>query len=141
VRVVEATMLPDVAWIIVLPALPTAEAKPSLFIVATDRSEDDHETPLVMSVTVPSLNSPVAAKCCDPVATVIDGLLGLISIEVRGELVIVTAVEPLTPFSLAEIVAEPGAIAVATPLSLMKRTATLEVVHTADFRTPLLPST
>jgi hypothetical protein len=72
---------------------------------------------------------------------VIDGLLGLISIEVRGELVIVTEVEPLTPSSLAEIVADPGATAVAVPLSLMKRTPALEEVHTGDFSTLLVPST
>jgi hypothetical protein len=134
-------MLPDVAWIVVLLALPTADAKPVLFIVAMDTSDDDHDTPLVMSVTVPSLKSPVAENRCDPCAMVIDGLLGLMSIEVRGELVIVTVVEPLTPSALAEIVAEPGATAVAIPLLLVKRIAALEVVHTGDFSTALLPST
>jgi len=126
---------------VVLPALPTAEAKPVLLIVATDTSDDDHETPLVMSVTVPSLNSPVAANCCDACAMVIEGLLGLTSIDVRGEVVIVTVVEPLTPSSLAEIVAEPGATAVAIPLSLIKTTPALEVVQTGAFSTPLVPST
>jgi hypothetical protein len=65
VRVVEATIVPEVACIVVLPALPTAEAKPVLLTVATDKSEDDHDTPFVMSVTVPSLNKPVAENCCD----------------------------------------------------------------------------
>ena len=106
-----------------------------------DKSEDDHDTPLVMSVIVPSLNKPVAENCCDDCADVIVGLLGLISIEVRGELVIVTVVEPLTPSWLAEIVAEPVATAVAIPLSFMKTTPAFDVVHTGAFSTPLLPST
>jgi hypothetical protein len=67
-------------------------------------------------------------------------LLGLISIEVRGELVMVTVVEPLTPSPVAEIVADPDVTAVADLLSLMKRTSALEVVHTTDVSTLLVPS-
>lgn len=141
VKVVEATTVPDVAWIIVVPAFPAAEANPVLLTVATDRSDDDQETPFVMSVTVPSLKRPVAENCWDPWVTVIEGLAGLISIETSGELVIVTVVDPVTPLSLAEIVAEPGAIVVATPLSLIKRTFTFELVQAGDFSTPVLPST
>ena len=126
---------------VVEPALPRAEANPVLLIVATDKSEDDHDTPLVMSVTVPSLNKPVAENCCDDCAVEIVGLLGLISMEVRGELVMVTLVEPLTPSSLAEIVAEPGATAVAIPVSFMKTTPALDVVQTGAFNTPRVPST
>lgn len=124
-----------------VPAFPTAEAKPVLLIVAIDRSDDDQETPFVMSVTVPSLKRPVAENCWDPWLTVIEGLAGLISIETRGELVIVTVVDPVIPLSLAEIVAEPGAMVVATPLSLINSTLTFEVVQTGDFSTPVLPST
>lgn len=134
-------MLPEVAVIVVLPSLPVMLASPSVLIVAIAVSDEDHVTPLLISIDVPSLKSPVAANCCDPCDVETLGLVGDIRIDVKGEFRILTVVDPLTPRSLAETVAEPLDTAVATPFALMKTTAALELVHAGFFSTPVLPST
>jgi hypothetical protein len=140
VRVVDDEMLPDVAVIVVLPSFPVAVASPSVLMVAMEVSDDVHATPFVMSFNVPSLKIPEAENCCDP-CVVILGFVGETWIEVSGEVRMVTVVEPLTPRSLAEMVADPGATVVAIPFALIKTKAALELVQTGDLSTPVLPST
>jgi hypothetical protein len=64
----------------------------------------------------------------------------VISIDTNGDVVIVTVVEPEVPSSLADTVADPADIAVATPEELIKRTATFDVVHTGCDSTFFEPS-
>ena len=124
--------------IVVVPAL-TRLAKPVLFIVATAVFDEVHVTPELMSRTVPSLNVPVAENCCDPWLTEADTFEGASSIDVRGEVVTLTVVDPDTPSELAEIVAEPSATAVATPALLINTIVALEVVQTGADSTLALP--
>jgi hypothetical protein len=133
-------MLPEVAVIVVVPRLPVRFASPSVLIVAIDPSEEVHVTPLLMSLDVPSLKTPVAENCCDPCDAEMLRLVGDTTMDVNGEFRIVTVVDPLTPRWVAEIVAEPVATAVATPFALMKTTAALELVQAGPFSTPVLPS-
>ena len=122
----------------VLPAL-TTPARPVLLMVATAVLDDVHVTPELMSRAVPSLKTPVAENCCEPWLTVTDGFWGLISRDVNGEVVTLTVVDPEMPSELAEIVAEPVAMAVAKPELLMKTMAAFDVVHVGAERTFVLP--
>lgn len=123
---------------VVVPAL-TRLANPVLLIVATAVFEEVHVTPELMSRTVPSLKVPVAENCCDPWRADTDTFDGVSWIEVRGEVVTVTVVDPDTPSELAEIVAEPGATVVAIPALLINTIVAFEVVQTGSERTFALP--
>ena len=138
VNVVDDCTLPEAAVIVVVPAL-TRFAKPVLFIVATAVFEEVHVTPELMSRTVPSLKVPVAENCCEAWRTDTDVFEGATSIDVRGDVVTLTVVDPDTPSEVAEIVAEPAAIAVATPALLINTMVAFEVVQTGPERTFALP--
>jgi hypothetical protein len=68
-------MVPDVAWIVVVPAFATL-ANPVLLIVATAVLEEVHVTLELMSCTLPSLKNPVAENCCVPWETDKEGFCG-----------------------------------------------------------------
>ena len=138
-RAVEAETFPDVATIVVAPAR-TSVATPVLLIVATEVLDDVHDTPALMSFTVPSLKSPVAENWTEPCATAAVTFWGVTSMETNGDVVIVTVVEPEIPSSLAETVADPDVMAVATPEELMNSTETFEEVHIGPDRTFFDPS-
>ena len=131
-------IFPDAAVIVVVPALERL-AKPVLFIVATAVFDDVQVTPELISRTVPSLNTPVAVNCSEPWLTDTDTFVGVTSIDVSGDVVMVTEVDPATPSALAEIVAEPSATAVATPALLINTMVAFEVVQTGSDRTFALP--
>ena len=99
---------------VVVPAL-TRLASPVLLMVATALFDEVHVTPELISRTDPSLKVPVAANCCELWDAETDTFVGVTSIEVSGEVVTLTVVDPETPSELAEIVAEPAATAVAMP--------------------------
>ncbi len=111
-------MLPELAPIVVVPRA-TSVASPVFDIVATAVFDEVQDTPELISRLVPSAKKPIAANCSEVWDRFTVGFTGLISIEFSGDVVTVTLVEPEMPSALAEIVADPGAIAVATPDALM----------------------
>ena len=59
-----------------------------------------------MSCVVLSLKVPVAVNCCGPPSDT-DGFAGVMAIETKVPLLMVSVVVPLTPDADAEIVTEP----------------------------------
>ena len=99
--------------IVVVPE-DTAFAIPCESMVATLLVEELQATVLVMPAVDPSLNVPVAVNCCDAPGA-IDALGGVIAIETRVALVIVSDAVPTCPAKTAEIVTLPGCTPVASP--------------------------
>ena len=62
VSVVEPLMLPEAAWIVVVP-VPTAVPRPVALMVATAVFEEDHVAEPVRFCVELSLNAPVAMNC------------------------------------------------------------------------------
>jgi len=75
-------------------------------MVATEADDELQCTLVVMSWVVLSLKIPVAVNCCGgPIGT--DGLAGVIAIETKVPLLMVSVVLPVTPEAEAEIVTVP----------------------------------
>jgi hypothetical protein len=110
--------LPDTLVIVVVPT-PTAVAKPfdpaALLSAAIPVSPEIQVTNDVMSCVVLSEYEPVAVNVCEaPIA--IEGLPGVTEMDTSIAGVTVSVVDPEILPSAAEIVVEPAAIEVATPL-------------------------
>src|SRR5688500_17163713 len=115
VSVVEPERPPANAVIVVEPGL-TAVAKPFVTFdtVAAVAFVDVHVAVAVRSCVEPFVKIPVAVYCSVlPSAT--DAFVGVTSIDASVAPVTVNVVEPVTPPKTAEIVVEPGSIAVARP--------------------------
>jgi hypothetical protein len=115
---VEPTSEPDVAEIIVVPALALV-ASPTdpgvLPIVATVADEETQVTDVVMFAVDPSVYSPVAMNCCEPPIGM-DGLSGLTSMAARIAFVTVRLPDPVTVPDLARMTVLPLPVLVAIPL-------------------------
>jgi hypothetical protein len=127
VSTVEPVMLPLLAEIEEVP-IPTPVAKPVPFIVATEVAAEAHVAVLLRSCVELSLNVPVAVNCC-VVPLAIDGFAGVTAMETSVGGVTVSVVEPVTPFSVAEIEEVPVATAVARPPVLMVATEVVADAH------------
>lgn len=111
--------LPEVAVIFVVDVVVTvcAVAKPELSIVAAEVFEEVQVTESVKSVVSPFWRRPVAVNCAVwPEESEL--LVVVIVIEERFAAVTVTVVEPVTPSSVALIVAVPVATPVTKPAEL-----------------------
>jgi hypothetical protein len=126
-------MLPDWAVMLVVSVLLTvsAVARPELSIVATAVFEDVHVTELVKSVVVPFWRIPIAVNCC-VAPEEIDGLVGVIDMDARFAVTTLTVVEPLIPFKVALMVADPEATPVTSPAELTVAIVTPEVDQLAE---------
>lgn len=115
---VEPATVPDVAEIMVVPALALV-ASPSdpgvLPIVATAADEEPHVTDVVMFAVDPSVYSPVAVNCCEPPIGM-DGLCGLTSMAARIAFVTVSLPDPVTVPDLARMTVLPLPVLAAIPL-------------------------
>ena len=122
---------PEVAVIVVFP-VPVLVAKPNVgeesLMVATFNAEEVQYAELVKSCVVLSLNVPVAANCW-PVPRAMDGLAGVMMIEIKVAELTVNEVEPEIEPELAVIVVVPAAIAVARPVALIVATLVRAEVH------------
>lgn len=108
-----------------------AVASPELPIVAAAVFEDVQVTELVRSTVVPFWRMPIAVNCCvAPEET--DGLVGVIEIDDKFAAVTFTVVEPLTPFRVALMVAEPDATPVTSPVELTVAMVSSEVDQLAE---------
>jgi len=123
VRVVVPLMLPEAAWMVVLP-VATPAAKPAPLIVATAVFVELQVTELVRFCVLPSLYVPVAVNCwLIPLAT--DGVTGVTAIEANTGGVTVRVVDPLMPPDVATITLLPVATALARPVALIAATPVL----------------
>lgn len=117
-RVVEPATEPDVAEIMVVPALALV-ASPSdpgvLPIVATAADEEAHATDVVMFAVDPSVYSPVAVNCCEPPIGM-EGLCGLTSMAAKIAFVTVRLPDPVTVPDLARMTVLPLPVLAAIPL-------------------------
>ena len=112
-------MLPDWAVIFVVSVLVTvkAVASPELSMVAAAVFDDVQVTELVRSTVVPFCSVPIAVNCW-VLLEEIDGLVGVIEIDVKFATSTFTVVEPLTASTVALMVAEPEATPVTSPVEL-----------------------
>jgi hypothetical protein len=109
----------------------SAVASPELSMVATAVFEDVQVTELVRSTVVAFCRMPTAVYCCVAPGA-IDWLAGVIEIDARFATVTFTVVEPLTPASVALIVADPAATAVTNPVALTFAIATSDDAQLAE---------
>ena len=117
VKPVEPVIPSKVAEIVTAPGL-TAVASPLLLIVAHVTSDDFQLTSVVRFSVVLLENVPVAVNCSVfPAARLV--LAGVTAIDCNTAAVTVSAVEPVIPSRVAEIVTGPGLTAVASPLLLI----------------------
>lgn len=117
-RVVEPTSEPDVAEIIVVPALALVNSPSdpgALPLVATVADEEAHVTDVVMFAVEPSVYSPVAVNCCEPPIGM-DGLCGLTSMAAKIALVTVRLPDPVTVPTVALMTVLPLPVLVTIPL-------------------------
>jgi len=129
VSVADALIDPELAEIVDVPTA-TPVARPPAAIVATEVADELQLAVLVRFWVLPSLYVPVAVNCW-VVPAAIDGLAGLIEIEVSTG-VTVSVAEPVILPAVAVIVEEPAATPVANPVcSLMVATAVLDEVQLA----------
>ena len=113
-------ILPDLAVMLVVAVLVTvcAVASPELSIVAAAVFEEVQVTESVRFVVFPFCRMPVAVNCVVwPEESEL--LVDVIETEARFAAVIVTVVEPLTPFRVALMVAVPLATPVTRPVELI----------------------
>ena len=146
VSVTDFVTEPEVASIVVGPwrrpvANPWLPA--ALLIVATAVAEELQVVVAVMFCVLPSVNVPVAVNCCvTPWA--IEAEAGLMAIETSAAGVTLSEVTPLTGPSVAVMLADPCATAVASPLLpvvLLIVAVDEELVHvTCVVRFCVLPS-
>jgi hypothetical protein len=101
-------ILPDLAVILAVALLLTvfAAASPESSIVATVVFEELQLTESVRSIVLPFWSIPTAVYCC-VCPDEMDLVTGVIEIEVRLAIVILTEVEPEIPSRVALMVAEP----------------------------------
>lgn len=127
-------MLPDWAVMFVVMVLLTlfAVARPELAIVAAVVFEDVQVTEVVRSTVVESCRMPTAVYCC-VAPEEIDWVAGVIEMDARLAVVTVTVVEPLTPASVALMVADPAATPVISPVELTVAMATFDDAQLAEF--------
>jgi stage V sporulation protein SpoVS len=119
--------LPSVALIVVLPAF-SAEAKPTLLIVAVVVLDEAHVTLAVRFCVELSLYVPVAVNWSVPPAAT-DGFTGVTAIDTSVAAVTVSRVFPLTLPSVALIVVLPAFSAEARPALLIVAVVVLEDAH------------
>ncbi len=105
--------LPEVAVIVAVPTA-TVLPSPALLIVAVEGVSDDQVTVLVRFCVPPSVNVPVAVNACI-VPSARDGVAGVTASDTRAAEVTVSAVEPVTDPTLAEMFAVPCSPLLATP--------------------------
>lgn len=135
---VEPEMLPEVATIVVDPAV-TPVANPlepeALLMVATDVSEELQVADVVISCVELSEKCPVA-EYCTVVLFLTDLFAGVTVIETRLAAVTVSLVEPEMLPEVAAIVVNPAAILVANPLdpwvSLMVAIDVSDELHSTE---------
>ncbi len=102
-------VLDPVATVVASPCEPAA-----FDIVAAELFDDAHVTDVVRSCVEPSEYVPVAANCwVSPLGT--EGFAGVTAIEERDAVVAVSAVDPVTPNRVAEIVVFPAVTMLASP--------------------------
>jgi hypothetical protein len=130
VRLVEPTIEPEVALMVVVPTLALV-APPVALMVATLTVAEAHVTVLVRSWVLPSLNVPVAVNCW-LVPRAIEGLLGFTVIEVRTAAVTVRLSVPVTDPYWADMVTVPGTRPVPNPVLLTVAVEGLEEVQVAE---------
>jgi hypothetical protein len=114
VTVSEAVPLtdPDVAVIVVVPALTPAASPPELML-ATE-VDDELQVTDVNSCVLPSSKLPTALNCCC-VPAAIDGVAGLTEIEVKCAATTVNVEVSVNEPKVAVIVVCPAATVVASP--------------------------
>jgi len=133
-KTVEALTAPNVA---VIEDVPTDKAvpRPVELTVATASMAELQVTDAVKFCWVPSVKVPVAVNCC-VVPSAIDGMAGVIVIDVRAALPTVRMADPDTLPNDAEIVDCPEATLVASPIVplalLTVATELFDVVHCAE---------
>ena len=127
VRVVLPLMLPELAWMVVVP-VPTAVARPATLIVATVTAEELHVAVLLRFCVVPSLKVPVAVNCCVPPFGT-EGFAGVTAIDTSVAAVTVSVVLPEMLPEVARMVVDPVPRAVAKPAVLIVATVPAEELH------------
>lgn len=140
VSVACAVKLPAVAVMVAVPAA-IAFVRPELLTVVTAVFDELQLTPVGVAVE-PSLYFALAVNCCVAPA-VAEADVGEIesAVMVTDAARTVRPVDPLTPFSEAETVADPAATPVASPLAFTVVIAALDELHAADEVTfAVLPS-
>jgi hypothetical protein len=129
---------PDVAVIVVVPAL-TPDASPPELTLATELDNELHVTD-VNSCVLPSSKLPTALNCCC-VPTAIEFEAGLTEIEVKFAATTVSVEVSVNEPTVAVIVVCPAATVVATPELAIVATEVEEDVHvTPVVRSELEPS-
>jgi hypothetical protein len=118
VNVVDPDLLPNVAVIVVEPAV-TDVARPlepdALLMVATPAVNEFQVTDVVRFCVVLSEYVPVAVNC-RVVPLTMPGLVGVIAMDTSVAELTVNVVDPVMPPDIAVIVVEPTAAGVASPL-------------------------
>jgi hypothetical protein len=118
-------------FVVTVPLTLCAVAKPELSIFAAAVFEDVQVTELVRSTVVESCRMPMAVYCC-VLPEEIDWVAGVIEMDARFAVVTVTVVEPLTPASVALMVADPAATPVTSPVELTVAMATSDDAQLAE---------
>jgi len=132
VSVACAVKLPAVAVMVEVPAA-IAFAMPELFTVATAVFDELQITPEVGVAVEPSLYFALAVNCCvAPAVAETDAGEIESAVIVTDAARTVRPVDPLTPFSDAETVADPAVTPVASPLAFIVAIAALDELHAAD---------
>jgi hypothetical protein len=143
VRTVELLMLPEVAVIVAVP-MPTLLASPALLIVAVVSVSDDQLAVLVRFWVLPSVNVPVAVNCW-LVPSASEAVAGVMASDTSAAEVTVRMVDPVTVPALAEMVAVPCPMLLATPcepaaLLIVATVAVSELHCTVSVMFCMLPS-
>jgi hypothetical protein len=140
VRVADPLIVPDVAWIAVLPG-DTAVANPVLLIVATLTLEEDHVTDVVRSRVLLSLKVPIAVNCWVVPLTMV-GVAGVTATDtsVGAGVTAKVALAVIDPYAACTAVL-PVETPVASPLLLTVAIAGLAELQVAELlRSCVLPS-
>ena len=137
--VVDPLTDPDAAVMVVVPPAMLV-ARPDVLIVAIAMFDDVQTALLVTSLTLLSLNVPVALNCCVP-PTRIDALAGVTAMEASVAGPTTKIVEPVIRPDVALIVVVPWLTPVARPAGLIVATPSVVELHvTGSGRVCLLPS-
>lgn len=113
VTVVESLMEPEVA-VTVAEATAAPVTSPPPVIAAVLVLEELQATKLVRLFVLPSVNVPVAVNCC-VVPKAIDGLAGVMAIEISAGGFTVSVVDPMMLPKVAVMVVSPVATVFASP--------------------------
>jgi hypothetical protein len=130
VSVADPDCPPKSAVMVVGPATLPDVASPVLSMFATPVTDEFHVANFVKSWAVPPVSVPIAANCnvVAPVAMVWPS--GLTAMDATSSQL--SVVEPETPARVAEIVVEPRADDVASPLLSMVATPVFEELHETE---------